>query len=150
MEHDFAFPLEEFLARFPAFSNTEVYPTAFMQNCGMRAMLHITEDRPGMPMRGPYRFYALFLMTAHIATLDKQDDDDIAAGNDGATGGMPFKSTIGSVSIEKTKPNSFTTDDWSYWLNQTKYGRELLAYLDTRAPIGVYNATVEDSVRDLV
>lgn len=142
-----AFPLDSFLARFPEFSNEELYPINAVQNCGDRAMFHITPSVPGMPMVGRYREYALFLMTAHLLTLDSQDDADDPGSS---MAGTPFKATVGSVSIENTKPNSFTVDDWNYWLNQTKYGRELLAYLDTQTVPGIFINTPCDSVRDLI
>ena len=93
-------------------------------------------------MVGPYREYALFLMTAHLITLDAQDDTDDPGSS---LAGTPFKATVGSVSVENTKPNSFTVDDWNYWLNQTKYGRELLAYLDTQCAPGIFINTTCDS-----
>lgn len=142
-----AFPLETFLARFPEFDDSEKYPIANLQNYGDRAMMHITQSVPEMPMVGHHREYALFLMTAHLITLDAQSD----ANDPGSSlAGTPFKATVGSVSVEATKPNSFNSDDWNYWLNQTKYGRELLAYLDTQCPIGVFINTPCDSVRDLI
>lgn len=110
-------------------------------------MMHITPDAEGMPMDGHYREYGLFLMTAHLVTLDKQANDD--GGDGGSMAGLPFRATIGSVTIENTKPNSFTSDDWTYWLSQTSYGRELLAYLDTRAQ-AIYLNSEFDSVRDLL
>lgn len=142
-----AFPLDTFLARFPEFSNEELYPLSKVQNCGDRAMMHITPSAMDMPLVGAYREYALFLMAAHLLTLDSQDD----AGDPGSSmAGTPFKAMVGSVSVENTKPNSFTVDDWNYWLNQTKYGRELLAYLDTHSTPGVFLNTPCDSVRDLI
>ena len=143
----YAFPLDSFLGRFPEFANEDVYPIAKVQNCGDRAMLHITPSQMGMPMHGFYREYALFLMTAHLITLDAQDDTDDPGSS---LAGTPFKATVGSVSIEATKPNSFNSDDWNYWLNQTKYGRELLAYLDTQCAPGIFINTPCDSVRDLI
>ena len=142
-----AFPLDTFLARFPEFSNEELYPLSKVQNCGDRAMMHITPSAMDMPLVGVYREYALFLMAAHLLTLDSQDD----AGDPGSSmAGTPFKAMVGSVSVENTKPNSFTVDDWNYWLNQTKYGRELLAYLDTHSTPGIFLNTPCDSVRDLI
>lgn len=143
------FPQTEFLAHFPEFGNEEVYPSEKIMLCGRRAMFHITEDVCEMPMQGPYRFYALFLMTAHILLLDKLDAQNTEVG-DNSSAGIDFKATVGSVTVERTKPNSFTVDDWSYWLNQTPYGRELLSYLETRAPLGVFINTREDTVRDLI
>lgn len=140
------FPLDDFLARFPEFGNETEYARSVVQSAGQRAMMHITPSSFGMPLCGPYRDYALFLMTGHLLTLDKEDSDD---GNDGGPTGTPFKATIGSVTVETTKPNTFTNDDWNYWLNLTKYGRELLALLDTHA-LGIFTNTCDDSVRDLL
>ena len=71
----YAFPLDSFLGRFPEFANEDVYPIAKVQNCGERAMMHITQSVLGMPMDGRYREYALFLVTAHLLTLGAQSDD---------------------------------------------------------------------------
>ena len=137
------FPVDDFLARFPSFSSKN--KSAVVES-GNKAMMHITPDQPGMPMRGPYRFYALFLMTAHLLELD-----EATSGEDGTSvAGTPYKATVGSVTIENTKPNAFQSDDWNYWLNQTKHGRELLAYLDAQAPAGIFLNDERDSVRDLI
>lgn len=111
--------------------------------------MHVTPDAEGMPMVGPYREYALFLMTGHIITLDKMSQNESGADNNYGVAGVPFKATVGSVSIESTKPNSFQSDDWNYWLSQTSYGRELLAYLDTQAQ-AIFLNTPCDTVRDLI
>lgn len=143
------FPIDNFLARFPEFDNEEEYSRSFIANCGQRASMHVTHDAKDMPMGGPYREYALFLMTGHLITLEKNDES--AGGEPGAgMAGTPFKATVGSVAIESTKPNTFTQDDWTYWLNQTKYGRELLAYLETQVAPGIFINTPDDSVRDLI
>lgn len=137
------FPVDDFLAHFPSFDSKD---RAVIVEAGNKAMMHITPDQPGMPMRGPYRFYAIFLMAAHLLELD-----DLSNSGDGTSvAGTPFKATVGSVTIENTRPNSFESDDWNYWLNQTKHGRELLAYLDMQAPAGIFLNTEKDSVRDLV
>lgn len=144
MSQPSVFPLDDFLARFSEFSDETVYRRYDVQNAGQRAMMHITPQAQDMPMTGPYREYGLFLMTAHLITLDKE------SGNaEGGMAGTPFKATIGSVTVESTKPNSFTSDDWNYWLNQTKYGRELLAFLDTQA-LAIFLNTPDDTVRDLL
>jgi len=138
------FPLDDFLSRFTEFSDETKFTRASVQSAGQRAMMHITPPAQDMPMAGCYREYALFLMTGHLITLDNQTD------NDGVSmSGTPFKATIGSVTVENTKQNSFVSDDWNYWLNQTKYGRELLAYLDTQAQM-IFLNTPDDTVRDLL
>ena len=143
------FPCGEFKAAFPIFaSNPSVYSETAIQLAGNEAMHHITEPSHGMPMENcEDRKYALFLMTAHILVLNHKTDDDTAAGNTSADGSV-VKAVIGSVQIENTKPNSFTVDDWSYWLGQTEYGRRLLAYLDIQAPF-IFLNTKRDRVRVL-
>jgi hypothetical protein len=138
------FPLAMFLAYFPEFDDESKYTKASVQSAGLRAMMHITPSAEGMPFVGKYREYGLFLMTAHIATLAKMDD-----GESGGVAGRPFKSTVGSVSVESTKPNSFVADDWNFWLSLTNYGAELLALLDTQAQ-GIFLNTPNDTVRDLL
>jgi hypothetical protein len=76
--------------------------------------------------------------------MSKDDNGDL---NGTQIAGTPFKATVGSVSIENTKPNSFQSDDWNYWLNMTAFGRELLALLEAHSP-GIYIS--RDSVRDLL
>lgn len=139
------FPCDEFKAAFPAFaSDPSVYPETAIQLAGNEAMHHITDPSHGMPMENcDDRKYALFLMTAHILILNNKVNDD-----PNVPGGFPVKAVIGSVQIENTKPNSFTVDDWSYWLNQTEYGRRLLAYLDVQAPF-IFLNTKRDRVRVL-
>lgn len=139
------FPLQEFCSKFREFSDQTKFPLSAIQNAADKAIFHVGHDVEGMPMQGPYRWYAVFLMTAHLLALDANDDNS-ESGTSGI-GGMPFKATIGSVSIENTKPNSFTSDSWDFWLSQTKYGRELLAYYDVQAPAGIYISP--ESVRDL-
>lgn len=143
------FPVEDFGSAFPCFfAEGAGFSQTDIMLAGNAAMRHIGEDAAFMPLRGADRQYALFLMAAHILVLRKKANSDVADGNV-PVGGMPFKSTVGSVSVENTKPNTFTTDDWSYWLSQTAYGQELLALLDAQAPIGIYLNGRRDSVRVL-
>lgn len=145
-DRPFVFPLDDFLAMFPEFADTAKYQRSRVQSNGLKASMHIFPyDRPEFPLKGEHRRYALFLMTAHLIELD-----DYANADGQTPAGIPFKSTVGSVTVENTKPNSFTSDDWNYWLSQTKHGRELLAFLDTIAMPGIFINTKQDSVRDLL
>lgn len=144
------FPKDRFLERYTEFSDQSVYPDSMIYRAGEGAMMHITPSVCWMPMVGKYRLYALFLMAAHILVLAKKDEETVPTGEGTAAPGIEFKATIGTVAIERTKPNSFTVGDWEYWLGQTSYGRELLAYLETRAPVGVFLNGPQDSVRDLI
>lgn len=138
------FPIDDFLARFPEFSDEASYKRAAIQNAGQRAMMHIGPPAQDMPLVGPYREYALFLMTGHLTVIDKNGDSDYGLA------GTPFKATVGSVVVENSKQNSFTTDDWNYWLGTTKYGRELLAFLETQSCAGIFLNDSNDTVRDLL
>ena len=142
----YTFPLREFCSKFREFSDATKYSQSTIQNAADRALLHVTPDIEGMPMRGPYRNYAVFLMTAHILVLDEANSE---SANDGTgLGGMAYKATVGSVTVESTKPNSFTQDSFDFWLSQTRYGRELLSFLELQAPAGIYLSG--DSARDLI
>lgn len=143
--HPEVFPLQDFLADFPEFDDSTKYNKSDLQRFGTRAMSHITAPAEGMPFVGKHRRYGLFLMTAHLVTLDANDAD----GNGSGLAGTPYKAVVGSVTVESTKQNSFNNDDWNYWLNQTKYGRELLALLEVQAP-AIFLNDERDSVRDLV
>ena len=105
------------------------------------------------------RWYALFLMTAHILKLklDAQNSDgqspsgggsSVSSGGDSSVGRIR-KAIIGSVSVETDSPNGYTATDWSYWLNQTQYGTEFLAYMEAATPLGVYLNRLPDTVRVL-
>ena len=139
------FPLDDFLNWFTEFTDETKYSRQYVQSSGDKAILHIGPHIEGMPLEGRRRAYAQCLMCAHLIELDNSDD----ANGTGATGAV-FKASVGTVSVETTKQNSFNSDDWNYWLNQTKHGRELLAFLDLSAPAGVYLNNENDSVRDLV
>ena len=144
-----AFPLDDFTATFPEFSG---YEPKVLQGAGRKAMFHITPSRLGIPMQGEARIYALFLMTAHIIATDDPESDNGTGGIGGSTqgfSGIPFKATVGSVTVENTKPNTFVQSDWSYWLSGTKYGRELLSYLDECGQ-GIWLGTPEETARDLI
>lgn len=141
------FPFDRFCATFPVFAESPaVYSAEAIQLAGNEATHYIGNPERGMPLENiEDREYALFLMTAHILVLNKKLNEATA---DGETlqGGTPFKATIGSVSIENTKPNSFTSDDIDYWLNQTEYGRRLNVLL--YEPM-IFVNTCKDRVRVL-
>lgn len=141
------FDLSMFLAMFPQFDTAD-WSKPTVQAAGLRAQLHISGWVEGMPLAAKFREYAQFLMAGHLLTLDKQNADGGPVDGSSALAGTPYKATIGSVQIEATKQNSFNSDDWNYWLNQTSFGRELLAFMDVHCP-GIFLATREDSVRDL-
>lgn len=135
---------------FPVFANNAtLYPDATITLAGTEATYHITDSVCHMPMYDENtRKYALYLMTAHLLVLNVGTDNGTANGEP-TSGGNTFKSTIGSVSVENSKQNSFSIDDYSYWLGQTEYGRRLLALLEVQAQFIFVNQR-PSSVRVLV
>lgn len=151
------FPLDTFLAYFPEFADKAetAQGRAMLNSCGMRAVLHVGENGKFLrPVDPVHRQYCQCLMAAHIYVLSTKGSNedgtlpDPSAGGEQGMIGATFKATIGSVQVENTKPNTFVSDDWMFWLSQTKYGLELLAYMhEIAAP--VYMSARSDSVRDL-
>ena len=145
----FVFPIQDFLAEFPEFSVANGFTEAQVARCGKMASRYITEWRNGFPLpERDDRIYAMFLMSAHLLTMRKNAADDLANGNT-PTGGRVRKATVGAVTVETDSPNSYTLDDYNYWLSQTVYGQELLAYLANSAPAGIFCNGRKDSVRVL-
>ena len=141
------FPVARFLSEFPQFKNSSDFPETMVARCGKSAMHYITEWRCGFPLQDPEdREYALFLMAAHILTLRKNVNDDMAGGQTPA-GGRVKKATVGAVIVETDAPNSYNSDDYTFWLSQTAFGQELLAYLANSAPAGIFMNCARDSVR---
>ena len=146
------FPIDDFLEMFDEFSSIDI---KVVQGCGKRAMHYVKFGGLGMPIPTDEdfdRWYALFLMTAHILQLKieaKNENDKDPSSTSDASVGRIRKSVIGSVSVETDSPNGYTETDWSYWLNQTQYGTEFLAYMEAAAPLGVYLNRLPDTVRVL-
>lgn len=142
----FVFPSDDFISEFPEFGKTP-FTRAQVSRVGVQAHRYITEWRIGFPLPNPEdRLYALFLMTAHILILRKNAADEIANG-DTPSGGRVKKATVGAVSVETESPNQYKSDNYDYWLSQTTYGQELLAYLENSCPAGIYLNDRKDSVR---
>ena len=76
------------------------------------------------------RVLAIFLLTAHLLTLQ----GNIAKGD--VTGGIQASATIDKVSVSNVPPP--TSDSFSYWLNQTTYGQQLLALIELNVPTPMY------------
>lgn len=149
MNKPFVFPLEDFVAEFPEFGEGTSFTSAQIARVGKQAHKYITDWRYDFPLKeADDRMYALFLMTAHILVMRKNAADDLANGNS-PSGGRIRKATVGAVTIETESPNQYTSDDYNYWLSQTIYGQELLAYLANSAPAGIYCNGRKDSVRVL-
>ena len=153
---DRPFDYESFVALFPEFGDTSTFPQALVEIAGKNARLYVT-DQSCPQLDGPDRAYAQSLMTAHLVVLAiKRSANPLGQPTPGggsgssATGGTAATSSIGvgagvgvitsasvgGVSVSMQLPQSATA--WEYWLNQTPYGQELLAYLSAHVPAGIY------------
>lgn len=68
--------------------------------------------------------YLAFLLTAHLLTINK----NILSGD--TSGGIQTSASIDKISVSIAPPPY--SDGWEYWLNQTPYGQELLAYINIK------------------
>lgn len=141
------FPYDNFIAEFPEF-DSDSFTRAQITRLGQQAGKYIKRtDKMCFPLSDPSdRQYALFLMTAHMLLLRKNAINEMNGGGT-PTGGRVRKATVGAVIVETDSPNSWTMDDFTYWLSQTSYGQELLAYLENSASAGIYCNCRRDSVR---
>lgn len=146
----FVFPIDRFIAEFPSFGNEENFTKAVIARCGKTASRFFSPDGVcGFPLLDEDdREYALFLITAHILALRKNADDELGTGSLPA-GGRVKKATVGAVSVETDSPNSYSSDDYTYWFSQTIFGQEFLAFIAGVAPAGIYMNNCRDSVRVL-
>lgn len=118
-----AFDAATFRALFPPYSNATIYPDALLQMLWDNGTNYITDQSGGCNCCGlslSQQTYALNLMTAHLLALNNL----IAAGQ---TPGIMTAATIDKISVAVQPPPS--TNNWQYWLNETPYGRQLLALL---------------------
>lgn len=105
---------EIFKAQFPEFTTAENIDL-FIN----RAVMYFS---PCMEVcRNKYQ-YIIFLMTAHLLTLQ----DNINSGD--SAGGLQTGASIDKVSVTVAPPPF--SDGFEYYLNQTTYGQQLLALLN--------------------
>lgn len=123
---------------FTAFSDTTKYPQATLQMYWDVASDYIsTNDSPCNNLNGASLQLALDSMCAHLATLFTQDDNNVMdGGSPGEAGGIEVSASVGAVSVSNLPPP--IKDAWDYWLNQTQYGKQLLALLAVKAVGGFY------------
>lgn len=106
---------QEFIAQFPEFSENPNIDrmigraTNYVDlHCG-----YICDKR---------KQYAIFLLTAHLLSLQNNIQ------NGDATGGVQTGATIDKVSVSIAPPPY--SNGFEYWLEQTQYGAELLALIN--------------------
>ena len=118
-----------FRALFPAFSNTETYPLATLQMYWNVSTNYINSFTSWCGLNLSQQTLALNQMTAHVTQLNK-----LAA--DGQDPGLIQAATIDKISVTLTPPPEVT--QWQWWLNQTPYGKQLLAMFDMLSAGGFF------------
>jgi Protein of unknown function (DUF4054) len=118
-----------FRALFPPYEN---YLLARLQAYWDTATAYVSNAKGGCYTGGmtvAQRTLALNLMTAHLVYLSGA----ISAGD---TPGVLTGATIDKVSITLQPPPQ--PNQWTYWLNQSPYGQQLLALLQVASVGGFY------------
>lgn len=122
------FDVADFRTQFPAFANETTYPDPTLQAYWDAATTYISAEDYGW-LNGTARLRALNLMTAHLTDLSTK----AAAGHHA---GIVQASTIDNVSVTLVPVPA--ESEWSYWMQMTPYGMQLLALLKVRAVGGMY------------
>lgn len=123
-----ALDITSFRTRFIAFANETKYPDATITATWDTATIYVSDatndcfDEKKLEL-------ALQQMTAHLLFIQ----DIISTGG---TSGTVTSSSIGSVSVTVTAPKN--NDEFEFWLNQSPYGQQLLALLNTICVGGFY------------
>ena len=119
-----------FRATFPAFADVTKYPDASLSMYWDMGTNYVTnQQQVAGPLNLSQQTLALNLMTAHVAQLYTQI-------NAGQATGIVQASTVDKVSVTLVPPES--PNAFRYWLNQSIYGQQLLALLNTAAIGGFY------------
>lgn len=128
-----------FRALFTVFSNTTQYPEAQISMFWGVATDYIsTYDSCFNILNGNSLQLALDSLCAHLLTLFTADQNNVDEGEDpGQPGSIETSASVGSVSVSSLPP-PIQDDSWRYWLNQTRYGQQLLALLSVKAVGGFY------------
>lgn len=137
--------ITRFRATFPAFANPDQYPDAYIQLQWDMATAFI---RPvdSCFASGKSLDAALYLMTAHLITLNPPVTAE-GGGSGGGAGeglgdctpnvtGVISGATIDKVSVQLAVPQ--TRSGWQYWLASSPYGMQLWALLKSMSAGGFY------------
>lgn len=119
-----------FRAQFPELSSPLKYPSTLLNAMFDVAKIRLTPYDNWL-ICGNRLQYALNLMTAHVTALRSA-----IAGGDGEGWGIVQNASEGSVSVSMAVPR--IKDGFDFWMMQTPYGQELLAFLKTLTAQGFY------------
>ncbi len=118
-----------FISMFPEFADQSHYPIASIEGFITQAQSYISPNNEG-EMTGTSRELAIYLMVAHLLTLNSR----IQEGS--STGGLLSSSQIGDVSVSLALPAA--RDLREQWYGYTIYGVRLKALLDSFIGMGFY------------
>ena len=125
------FNTADFRAQFPAFQCTPPIADSTLQAYFTQATFYISNRGWNFSFSNTaQKTQALYLMTAHIAALNRF----IATGE---TAGIMTNATVDKVTVTIEPPPA--QNQWQYWLQTTPYGSQLLALLQIVSVGGFYN-----------
>lgn len=124
----YTFNVTAFRAQFPAFTNTTTYPDGTLQ-AYWDTSGNFVANESGWGLTDAQHVLALNLMTAHLAQLAT-----LLA--NGQTPTITSAAGIDKINVTLVPPP--TPDQWSYWLNTTVYGMQMLALFDVQSVGGIY------------
>ena len=142
---DAPFDVETLTSYFPEFGNETTYPPSLLTAAGKRARFWISKVGCAQ-LFGAEREYAYYCIVAHLAVLTQKamastDPSQAvpAGGSAGAVGGSGLiqSASVGGVNVSFQVPQ-YMKSSWDWWLAQTPYGQQYLAFLESRVPIGIY------------
>jgi hypothetical protein len=120
----------DFRTQLPFFANTSTYPQANLQEFFNLATEYVSaQTSPLFAVAGQQS--ALYLMTAHLQALYTA-----IVANLGAAPGVTVNATIDKIKVQIQPPPSKTA--FTYWLNQSPWGQQLLALLSVNS-VGGYS-----------
>lgn len=155
---DAPFNLDDFYAFFPEFDNAETYAPSLIVSAGKQARMWISREDCAQ-LYGEERAYAYYCMVGHLIMMTVKERNGAnpagmvpgqgAASMSGAVGGSGLlqSASVGGVSVSMQVPQYFK-GAWDWWLGQTPYGQKLMAFLESRVPIGIYG--MGDDIRGCI
>lgn len=122
-----AFNVANFRVSFPEFQSVTVYPDLLLNANYQESLFYFSNDN--LEQAKQDKIYDL--LTAHLTSLYNSPTSNSSGGN-----GIVKSTSIDKVSVTLETPKS--KNDFSFWLNQTKYGMRLLALLKILSVGGGY------------
>lgn len=123
----------DFRSAFPKFADVSTYPADMLQNQFTIGTDYISATNWGS-LRDASRQQALYLMTAHLQYMS---DAVMSSENpDGSAPGIVTMGQIDKIKVMIAAPPG--KSNFSYWLNQSPYGQQLLALLSLVSVGGFY------------